>query len=66
METKGTGEHIAYPNIFFTVDNFDEVSIGSSKIYFGFPTQMLPSQSSSKGKFILEMSHYLLTRFCML
>jgi len=27
MDSKGTEEEIVYPNIFFTVDNFEEVSI---------------------------------------
>lgn len=26
MDSKGTHEEIAYPNIYFTVDNFDDVS----------------------------------------
>ena len=26
MDSKGTGEELTYPNIFFTVDNFEEVS----------------------------------------
>jgi len=26
MDSKGTEEEIAYPNIFFTIDNFEEVS----------------------------------------
>jgi len=26
MDRKGTEEEITYPNIFFTIDNFEEVS----------------------------------------
>jgi hypothetical protein len=27
MDRKGTEEEITYPNIFFTIDNFEEVSV---------------------------------------
>ena len=34
MDSKGTHEEIAYPNIYFTVDNFDDVSIKIHFLYF--------------------------------
>jgi len=40
MESKGTEEKITYPNIYFTVDNFEDVRLISSKslkiIFFFF------------------------------
>jgi len=31
MESKGTEEKITYPNIYFTVDNFEDVRLLSNK-----------------------------------
>jgi hypothetical protein len=31
MESKGTEEKITYPNIYFTVDNFEDVRLISNK-----------------------------------
>ena len=44
MDTKGTEEEIVYPNIFFTVDNFEEVHTQS---FFGLP-DLLKDRSSFK------------------
>jgi len=36
MDQKGTEEEITYPNIFFTIDNFEEVGMCFVLYYFEF------------------------------